>query len=90
MPRFPASAATLLAILAFCSAPARAEGEMEAAYRQACGECHANPRVVAGRFASLADGARQQRWETFLLRHHGGEPEQRALLIRYFESLRGK
>jgi mono/diheme cytochrome c family protein len=65
--------------------PPRAEDAGAEAYRRVCAECHANTAVVARRFANLAPEARRQRWETFLQRHHGGDAEQRAAVIGYFE-----
>jgi mono/diheme cytochrome c family protein len=70
--------------IGLAAGPVRAEDAD--VYRRVCAECHANAAVVARRFASLAPEARRQRWEAFLQRHHGGDAEQRAALIRYLES----
>ena len=79
--------AAVFAWTAVLAVPARAEDAGSDAFRRACAECHAQAAVVARRFANLGPDARRQRWETFLQRHHGGDADQRAALIRYFESV---
>ena len=83
--RFATSLMSCAALLLAAGAPARTEDSGAEAYRRVCAECHANAAVVARRFAGLAPEARRQRWEAFLARHHGGDAEQRAALIRYLE-----
>jgi len=87
---FPNTARLAMSVvaLALAAASGRARGEQAGAdaYRRICAECHANPGLVARRFSGLAPEVRRQRWDAFLARHHGGDAEQRAALIRYFES----
>lgn len=78
--------AVLLAATA-AALPARAEEAGADVFRRACAECHANPAPIARRFANLAPEARRERWDAFLRRHHGGDADQRAALIRYLESV---
>lgn len=78
--------AAVLFAAAAAALPERAEEVGADVYRRACAECHANSAPIARRFANLAPEARRERWEAFLRRHHGGDADQRAALIRYFES----